>query len=98
MQLNTAQRCAKRVRPEKESKNRPLFNLKSPKPAGTSVPTLSEAVPDKTSPAAFDRHIEVQKRPKMPLPTALFASILMQCQRRLQISQVKSIISANFSN
>ena len=34
---------------------------------------------------------ELEKRPKMPHSTALFALNLMQCQRRLQISVVKNI-------
>ena len=45
-----------------------------------------------TSPAASGQHLsKLEKRPKMPHPTALFALNLMQCRRRLQISHVNNI-------
>ena len=68
-----------------------MFSLESPKLPGTSVPTLSKAIPDMTSPAS-GRHIsKFEKRPKMPHSTALFEFSLMQCQRRPRISRVKNI-------
>ena len=71
---------------------RPLFILESPKLAGTSMQTQSKAIPDVTSPAASSMHLlKVEKLPQMPHPTALFASSLMQCQSRLQISRLKNI-------
>ena len=69
-----------------------LFNLESPRLAGTSVPTQSKAIPDMTAPAASSQHLsKFEKRLQMSHPTALFALSLMQCQRRLQISRLKNI-------
>ena len=45
-----------------------------------------------TSLAASGRQLLMfEKRPKMPHPKSLFTWSLLQCQRRLQISQVKNI-------
>ena len=72
MQLNTAQMCAKRVRPANSQIIRPLLNLESPNSTQTSTPTYSTGQPDMTSPPIFGRHwSKSEKRPEMPPPTTL---------------------------
>ena len=65
---------------------RPLFNLESPRLAGTSAPTYSKPTPDMTSQVASSRHIsKFEMRHKMLNPSALSPLSLMQCQRRFRI-------------
>ena len=64
MQLNTEQKCVKRVRPAKGSN---ISATVEPR-----MPTYSKVIPDMTSPATTGRHLSnFEKRLKMPPPTAL---------------------------
>ena len=48
-----------------------------------------------TSPGASGRHLsDLEKRPKMPHPTALFALNIMQCRGRLQNFRAKHFDNA----
>ena len=72
MQLNTAQKGAKRVRPATSRIIRPLFNTESPNFTRIFMQTYSSATPNITSSATQGRHLsKFEKRPKMPPPMAL---------------------------
>ena len=59
---------------------RPPFNRDAPNVARTSMPpTYYAATPDMTSPATSDRYLlKLEKRLKMPHPTALGRSLVVQ--------------------
>ena len=64
-QLNTAQKCIKRVRPATSRMIRPLFNTELPNFTLSSMPRHSTATPDMTS---FGRHFsQFENRLKMPI-------------------------------